>query len=452
VPRNILIIDQALEFGGSIVSAANLIRSVDSARFNFVLASANKQSLIRQKLRERSADTQVVIARKAVQYKNSSRFFRSLRKSRYRPVQRLGVGCFLPFKLLANLPYMIRIARCIRKYRIDLVQLNNGIDDEVSLVCMLLGVKHVAYLRGHSPLSWPQRRFFLPGSSCFFAVSDYIRRAAIDDGFEADKILVAPPLAIREAVAQDSLAGLRRRYGLAEDQPAVGIFGRIVGWKGQKQFIEAAALVSERSNAQFFVVGETTDGEDDYYSEVLRTIKNLGLGDRVVFTGYVESVYDYYALMDVVVHASILPEPFGRVVLEAMSQGKPVIAATLGGPRECITEGEDGFLVDPWDRDALANRILQVIQDAQLREKLGRAAKHKVEQHFGKQAYGTRIAALYAFALDSDSHAGSPTQRAKQAFESASDDPNAQENAVHPARQRSTSASTGEVAPDNPNA
>ncbi|MCW8196176.1 glycosyltransferase family 4 protein [Proteobacteria bacterium 005FR1] len=403
MPLNVLIVDQGLDFGGSIVSASNLIRSVDPNRFRFVFVSATDETLIRRKLRERSDDTEVVIARKKINYKNSRRIFAGLRNSRRRSLQRLGVVLYSLTKLAGNLPYMLRIARCIRKYRIDLVQLNNGVDGEVGLVCRLLGVTPVSYLRGHVPISAPQRKVLLPAISRFFAVSAYIRQLAIRDGVEASRISVAPPLAIRETVSPASLSQLRRRYDLAQGQATVGIFGRIVRWKGQKEFIEAAAIVAEHWDVKFFVIGETTDGEEAYWSQVLKTVEDLGLEDRIVFTGYVEKVYDYYALMDVVVHASIKPEPFGRVVLEAMSEGKPVIASTLGGPKEFINDGENGLLVDPMDKALLAKRILEVIRNPQLAEGLGCAARKKIEQFFSRQEYGKRMEALYLRALQPDS-------------------------------------------------
>lgn len=417
MPQTILIIDQGLEFGGSIVSAANLIRSIDPARFRIVFVSATSEALIRQKLRERGQDIDVVIARKKVNYNNGTHLFSSLRKSSCRILQRIGVVLFSLTKLLENVPYMLTIVRCIRKYNIDLVHLNNGIDDEVGLVCTLLGKPHVVYLRGHVPLSAPQRKFLLPAVSRFFAVSAYIRQLAIEDGFASEKIVVAAPLAIREPVGPDTLKSLRKHYGLADGQPAVGIFGRIVAWKGQKEFIEAAALVAQHSDARFFIVGENTDGEASYYSEVLRAVEELGLEDRVIFTGYIENVYDYYAMMDVVIHASIQPEPFGRVVLEAMSQGTPVIASPHGGPSEFIAQGEDGFLVEPQDSASLGQRILQVIQNPQLGKKLGSTASEKVDRLFNKQAFAKRMELFYRLALESDTQSLQASRQGKQSLQ-----------------------------------
>ena len=100
---------------------------------------------------------------------------------------------------------------------------------------------------------------------------------------------------------------------------AVGIFGRVIQWKGQREFLEAAiAAAGQDPRIRPVIVGDESDGGRAYIEAVHALASQSGLGDRIIFAGYQSEVEPYYAAMDIVVHASITPEPFGMVVPEAM--------------------------------------------------------------------------------------------------------------------------------------
>ena len=132
----------------------------------------------------------------------------------------------------------------------------------------------------------------------------------------------------------------------------VGMVGRIAPWKGQHVFVEAFARAFPDGEQAAIVVGAPMFGDDevDYLSRLRKLGGELGLGDRLVFTGFSERVSDELEDLDVLVHASITPEPFGQVILEGMASGLAVVAAGAGGPLELIDDGHDGLLVRPDDR------------------------------------------------------------------------------------------------------
>jgi len=101
----------------------------------------------------------------------------------------------------------------------------------------------------------------------------------------------------------------------------------------------------------------------------------VGLGGRVEFRGFRENVAEELERLDVLVHASIIPEPFGQVVLEGMSAGLPVVASGAGGPAEIVAHGRTGFLYQPGDAEALAERLLLLGRDPTLRRRIGAAAR-----------------------------------------------------------------------------
>jgi glycosyltransferase involved in cell wall biosynthesis len=99
--------------------------------------------------------------------------------------------------------------------------------------------------------------------------------------------------------------------------------------------------------------------------------------------------------MDVVVHASIRPEPFGMVLIEGMLMGKPVVASKAGGPLDIVIDGETGFLVEPADPRSMAESILLLLQEPQLRESMGSKGRARIVEHFSSQRHAGQMAAIY---------------------------------------------------------
>ncbi len=134
--------------------------------------------------------------------------------------------------------------------------------------------------------------------------------------------------------------------------------------------------------------------EDDLHAQVTR----LGLDTRVQFTGFLSDVGVVLRSLDVLVHASVVPEPFGQVVVEGMAAGLPVVASDAGGPAEVITDGINGVLVPPSDPDALAQALRELASDPSRRRALGVAA-HKRALDFAPELIGEQVLMLYRHVL-----------------------------------------------------
>jgi glycosyltransferase involved in cell wall biosynthesis len=160
-----------------------------------------------------------------------------------------------------------------------------------------------------------------------------------------------------------------------EDKPLVGLFGRITAWKGQKILIQALGRLPD---VHALIVGDAlfTDEDHRYKRSLANLAEELGVSDRVHFTGFVPEILPFLKAVDLVVHSSVCPEPFGRVIVEAQLAGKPVIAAKCGAPVEIIEDGVNGILVNPGDPAALALAIETLLRDAALAS--GMAAKGQV--------------------------------------------------------------------------
>jgi glycosyltransferase involved in cell wall biosynthesis len=169
------------------------------------------------------------------------------------------------------------------------------------------------------------------------------------------------------------------RHDLALDgQPVIGVFGRIINWKGQHVVLDALGRLP---GVHALLVGD--EREDPAYVARLRDqVARLGLGDRVRFTGFRRDVMSAMAAVDVVVHSSVAPEPFGRVIVEGMLVGRPVIATVGGGVGEIIDDGVNGLLVPPGDAGALARAIAALLANAERASALAAAGRQKAVASF----------------------------------------------------------------------
>jgi len=166
------------------------------------------------------------------------------------------------------------------------------------------------------------------------------------------------------------------------DFPLVGLFGRITRWKGQDVLIKALA---DLPRVHGLIVGEALFTAEDriFREEISKLATDLGVADRIHFVGFCRDIVPLLFRVDLVVHCSTSPEPFGRVIVEAMLAGRPVVAAKGGGPLEIVKDHETGLLVEPSNSHALARAIHELLENPELAATLGESAKRDAEKRFG---------------------------------------------------------------------
>jgi glycosyltransferase involved in cell wall biosynthesis len=176
----------------------------------------------------------------------------------------------------------------------------------------------------------------------------------------------------------DSSTSMKR---LVRETPLVGMFGRITPWKGQKILIQALAKLP---NLTAVIVGDALFTEEDrrYKQELVELTERLGLAGRVQFAGFQPDILPFLRAVDLVVHCSVSPEPFGRVIVEAMLAGKPVIAARSGAPTEIIQHGITGLLVTPGDTEELVRAIEQLLDNRSWAETLATQGRESAAQRY----------------------------------------------------------------------
>lgn len=206
-------------------------------------------------------------------------------------------------------------------------------------------------------------------------------RAAADafvaEGGRADLIeIIANGLDL--PAMQSQPADLRHELGLPEG-PLVGVFSRLAAWKGQHVVVQALARLSE---VNCIIVGDALFGEQAYAGRLTTMVDNLGLAGRIHFLGHRADVPKLMRAVDVMVHPSIAPEPFGRTLVEAMLAGVPVIATDTGAASDILDAGRAGSLVPPDDAEALAQAITRVLANDGLRPRLEYATA-RAKAHYG---------------------------------------------------------------------
>jgi glycosyltransferase involved in cell wall biosynthesis len=294
-----------------------------------------------------------------------------------------------------------RWQRLLARHRIDLVHLNNSIFgvSEWLIAARLSGSKCVCHQRGFPPARREPAARFLDRIVC---ISNQIR----DDLVRLSPELKCKAVAVHDGLDTAAFLALRRRtpqqvrseWSISDDALLIGIVGNIKEWKGQRIVVDAFATLSRAyPAARCLIVGEVSaNGADrEYYNLVTSAIEKHGLGDRVIITGYREDVPDLVNALDVLVHGSTEPEPMGRVILEGMALGKPVVATDHGGPQEIIESGTSGFLVPPCDPERLAERLLQLGRSPALRRQIGESAVRRVDEAFGIRQHMARIHEIY---------------------------------------------------------
>lgn len=182
----------------------------------------------------------------------------------------------------------------------------------------------------------------------------------------------------------------KRQFGINPEDKVIGVVSKLWEGKGHKCILQAAQrVIIEVPNVKFMFVGEGY-----LRGELEKLTHQLGLRDYVIFTGFRTDIPEVTAIFDIAVLASFF-EGLGRVLLEAMVLGKPVIASEVGGIVDVVDDGKTGILVPPNDSNALAGAIVRLLSDDGLRKKMGKAGKEKIDAKFSAQTMVSQIEKVY---------------------------------------------------------
>ena len=273
----------------------------------------------------------------------------------------------------ATAAYVLRLAARLRHLQPDLIHANSlkaGVYGSVA--ARLAGVPLIWHVRDRIADDYlPQ-----PAVKLVRSMTSQFASAVVANSRSTLETLAAPDKssAVVYSVLPEVMSGVPVRQRQTNGSLTFGVVGRLAPWKGQDLFLRAFAHAFPDGEERAVVVGGALFGEDDYAASLPDTARELGIADRLELRGHQPDVWDELARIDVLVHASITPEPFGQVILEGMAAGVPVIAAGAGGPAEIIRDQITGLLYERADAHAMAEAMRRM-KDPKLRQRLTIAAR-----------------------------------------------------------------------------
>jgi glycosyltransferase involved in cell wall biosynthesis len=305
---------------------------------------------------------------------------------------------------LSLAPYLWQLRRTIRRFAPDLIQTNG-------LKMHVLG----AWSSGPTPLVWHLHDYLGSRPLTARLLRMHVSRCAIlianshsvaDDARAAlgGKVKIVP---VHNAVDLDRFnpAGARADLDRLSGMPPVaagtfriGLLGTFARWKGHETFLRAIAALPRHLPIRAYIIGDSlyqTEGSQHAAGDLRRLASSLDLTGHVGFTGFIGKPETALRALDVVVHASTAPEPFGLVIAEAMACGRAIIVSRAGGAAEIVTPDVDALTHTPGDVRELTERIARLIADPQLRARLATAGRATAERKFDQSRLAREIVPLY---------------------------------------------------------
>jgi len=359
--------------GGSYYLMYDLVRHLDKEKY-YPIVGFHTDNILVPKLREFGIETYVIKKRKP--FKFEAGFLNQV---------------LLPFKKLINvftgliLP-ALDYARFLKEHRIDLINLNNSIvrNHAWMLAAKLTGIKCMTHEMGINKKYSFISRFLGKRLDAIVSLSYAISDAMKVCGIEYPNISVIHcGIDLERYKIERSKEELRTEYKIPKDAPIIGVVGNVKLWKGQETIVRAMQLLKQKyNNLRCILVGDTSEVDRGYKDMLIRLCEEMDIRENVIFAGFQRNVIDFMNLMDIVVHTSIEPEPFGIVTLEAMNCKKPLVSTTIGGPAEVVINGETGLLVQPGEPGALFEAVDSLLSDKEKAERFAQAGYERLQNNF----------------------------------------------------------------------
>ena len=347
-----------------------------------------------------------ILPNKGVFYNNLSAKGVVCRVSKMMVIDRNDNPFYIVMKFFHLILFGFMTGVWIRRRKIDLIHVN-----KTTSVFHGLSTSFFAW----RPLVWHvrnyNRRFGILGRIIFFftdkviCISKDIARP-FHDFFKDDNNKINT---IHNGVVVKELPKVSKKTGsLAEEMSVnksdfiVGVAGRFTAWKKYEVFLDAFKIISEKKmNIYGVIAGDCVSSNNIqlnldliYKDQILKKYNDLKLEDKVKFVGFKKDPEAFLKEIDVFVCTSN-PEPFGRVIIEAMAVGVPVVAVHAGGVPEIVLNDQTGILVSPDNPEELSNAIIQLYYDPMLRRRYGKAGWERAKKHFSTSEYVDKVETIY---------------------------------------------------------
>lgn len=225
------------------------------------------------------------------------------------------------------------------------------------------------------------------------ATSEHAKDNLINQGISEDIITtILNGVSQMPEITDDEKKKIKEKYSIKPDEIVVGYLARIEELKGHKYFIEAAKIISDRFSGKYkFLIM----GSGSYEEEARKLVKELNLQDVVIFTGFIDKVYEMLNIIDIQINASYLSETTNLSLLEGMSLGIPTVATKCGGTPKMIDAGQNGLLVEKADAQSLADGIIDITKDSEKYQYMKKRSKEIYNERYTAKVYAENIEKVY---------------------------------------------------------
>jgi len=369
--KNILFMEVNIDgtIGGSYTCLYNLVENLDKSKFK-IWIGFYRENIFVEKFHNIKIGTQI-FSRNPVVEGNSL----------YRKIANW-------YRL--NLKGAMEIKRFIKEKKIDLVVLNNSIATGYIFVCVCKKTKVpiISYERGFGIYdrkyikATKRLKVSLPVS---YAILNNLKQQnfsskhfeVIYDGIKFQNDADIKP---------KSKEIIKKKLGIPGNSQIIGSVGNIREWKGQEYFVKAFLELAEKyKNLYGILIGSYGEEDKKYYEYIKNLSESSEVGSRLLFLGYRDDVPNLFSIMNVFIHTSIKPEPFGMVLLEAMVHKVPVIATKFGGPVEILDNGKCGILVPPSDESAIIEGVDMLLNNPLITKNMVEKAYERVADKFNQE-------------------------------------------------------------------
>ena len=307
--------------------------------------------------------------------------------------------------MIGIVSYFRRLSRGLAAIQPELVHTNGFKMHILGLWARPSGTPVVWHIRDYvSSRSLMRRLMRIHGGRCAAIVGNsksVVRDIQSICGKRPEAICIYNAVDLAHYSPEGDRADLASLAGISPAQPGImriGLVATLAHWKGHAVFLKALARLPGDILYRAYVIGGPiyqTDNSQYTLDELRALAHKLGIGDKVGFTGFVPDPAPALRALDIVVHASTQPEPFGRVIAEAMATGRPIVCSASGGAAELINEGYDAMGHPPGDVDVLAQKITQLARNSELRARMGRAGRLTAERRFAPERLAAELVPLY---------------------------------------------------------
>jgi glycosyltransferase involved in cell wall biosynthesis len=279
----------------------------------------------------------------------------------------------------------------LRKEKVQLAHLNNSFEPYWISAAKLCGVPVVQHVRGFSGGVYAP---FCHLTAKVVCISNDVKSKMLEMGINPTKIVrIYNAVDCASFRPTRSASVMRAQLGLSPTEHVVALFGNIQRWKGQETLVKACAqLKKKQKNVRCVLFGAII--EEDYARELKQIAETEEVTDSFIYAGYTGEVANWMNAADIIVHASV-EEPFGRVLIEAMSLGKPVIGASSGAVPEIIEHKVNGLLFEPGNHGQLADHIDFLLSHPDMAERFGVNGSRRARLLFDVHQHVQEIEKLY---------------------------------------------------------